>query len=48
LRYKNVSDPDDTPQDNSEKAIISDPEQSAVNLINSLTSILATKNGRNK
>ena len=48
LRYKNVSDPDDPPQDNSEKPIISDPEQSAVNLINSLTSILATKNGRNK
>lgn len=34
--------------ENSEKTASPNPEQSAVNLINSLTSILETKNGRNK
>ena len=47
LRFKNAQDLIYKPKDNSETAS-SDPEQSAVNLINSLTSILATKNGRNK
>jgi hypothetical protein len=48
LRFKNVPDVTDTQEGNSEKAIISDPAQAAVNMINSLTSILETKNGRNK
>ncbi|MHC0447942.1 hypothetical protein ACWA1F_21220 [Flavobacterium sp. 3-218] len=47
LRFKNEQDLIHKPKDNSETAS-SDPEQSAINLINSLTSILATKNGRNK
>lgn len=48
LRFKNVPDLTDMQEGNSEKTTISDPVQSAVNLINSLTSILETKNGRNK
>jgi hypothetical protein len=43
LRFKNTLDAHYT-----EKEINSNPEQYAVNLINSLTSILETKNGRNK
>lgn len=43
LRFKNTLD-----AHHNEKEISSNPEQYAVNLINSLTSILETKNGRNK
>lgn len=48
LRFKNVLDSTDIQEGNSQKATISDPAESAVNMINSLTSILETKNGRNK
>lgn len=48
LRFKNVQDSTDVQEGNSQKATISDPAASAVNMINSLTSILETKNGRNK
>ncbi|MET3026580.1 hypothetical protein ABXT06_07895 [Flavobacterium sp. UW10123] len=47
LRFKNTQDLLHK-QANNPETVISDPEQSAVNLINSLTSILETKNGRNK
>ncbi|WP_289659391.1 hypothetical protein [Flavobacterium panacagri] len=47
LLFKNTQDLYTKQKDNSETTI-SNPEQSAVNLINSLTSILETKNGRNK
>lgn len=45
LRFKNTQDLFDKQENNLETA---NPEQSAVNLINSLISILGTKNGRNK
>ncbi|WP_316632408.1 hypothetical protein [uncultured Flavobacterium sp.] len=48
LRYKNDLDLTDTQKDNLEETMIIDSEQSAVNLIKSLTPILATKNGRDK
>ncbi|PIF29799.1 hypothetical protein CLU81_0183 [Flavobacterium sp. 9] len=48
LRFKNILYLTDKQEVNTQKATFSDPEQSAVNLINSLTSILETKNGRNK
>jgi hypothetical protein len=48
LIFKTAPDSSDTQKDNPQMAPISDPELSAVNLINSLTSILETKNGRNK
>ncbi|WP_163411030.1 hypothetical protein [Flavobacterium ajazii] len=52
LRYKNESIPIKTDYENpsvesSEKTAAINPAQSAMNLINSLTSILETKNGRN-
>lgn len=47
LRFKDVQDLLHKQKDSSETAIINS-EQSTVNLINSLTSILGTKNGRNK
>ncbi|MBL0739542.1 hypothetical protein JI750_21805 [Flavobacterium sp. GN10] len=47
LRFKNTLDVLDKERNNSETTS-SNAEQSAVNLINSLTSILETKNGRNK
>lgn len=48
LTFKTTNNSSDTQQDNSQIARPSNPELSAVNLINSLTSILETKNGRNK
>lgn len=48
LIFKAPQDLSDNQYDNAQIAKISDPALSAVNLINSLTSILATKNGRNK
>ncbi|MNK50305.1 hypothetical protein D3C87_691800 [compost metagenome] len=45
LRFKNTQDLFNKQENNLETA---NPEQSAVNLINSLISILGTKNGRNK
>jgi hypothetical protein len=47
LRFKNTQDLIDNHKDTLEKAT-SNPEQATVNLINNLTSILETKNGRNK
>ncbi|MGH2664789.1 hypothetical protein [Flavobacterium sp.] len=53
LRYKDESlpittDQEDAPINNSEKTVVINPAESAMNLISSLTSILETKNGRNK